>query len=162
MAGLSDNSLANLLLQTIGGPEGVTRHARSIGDGVTRLDRTEPALNTAEPGDRRDTTTPAAMLADLRTILFGEVLTAPSRQLVADWLVGNTTGNGKLRAGLPASWRVGDKTGMGGHGSTDDIAVAWPPGRSPVVIAAYLVDSPNTLDDRNAALAAVGRLVADL
>lgn len=156
----SDNTAANLLLQTVGGTAGVTSYARSIGDRMTRLDRTEPTLNTAKPGDPRDTTTPAAMLGNLNTLLFGDALAESSRKLLTDWLLANTTGGAKLRAGFPADWRVGDKTGMGSHGTTNDVAVAWPQSRSPVLVAAYLTDCAATEDDRNAALAAVGQVVA--
>jgi beta-lactamase class A len=110
----SDNTAANLLLATIGGPTGFTRYLRTLGDPVTRLDRTEPHLNAATPDDARDTTTPAAMLSNLRTLLVEtRALSAASRARLTGWLVANTTGAEKLRAGLPATWRVGDKTGMG-------------------------------------------------
>jgi beta-lactamase class A len=155
----SDNTAANLLLATLGGPAGFTQYVRSIGDSVTRLDRIEPALNSAEPGDDRDTTTPAAMLKDMQVVLLDMALTRPSRDRLVSWLVGGTTGNTKLRAGLPAGWRVGDKTGTGAHGSNNDIALAWPPSGAPVVIAAYSVGSTATEAARDAALAEVARAV---
>jgi len=155
----SDNTAANLLLATVGGPAGFTQHLRSIGDSVTRLDRVEPTLNSAEPGDDRDTTTPAAMLEDMQVILLGTALTRPSRDRLVNWLVGGTTGDTKLRAGLPTGWRVGDKTGTGAHGSNNDVALAWPPSGAPVVIAAYSVGSTATEAVRDAALAAVARVV---
>src|SRR6266487_4836041 len=61
----SDNTAGNLLLDAIGGPAGLTNFARDLGDRVTRLDRKEPELNSAIPGDERDTTTPASMLGDI-------------------------------------------------------------------------------------------------
>ena len=112
----SDNTAANLLLESIGGPVGLTRYLRSWGDSQTRLDRNEPTLNEALPGDLRDTTTPAAMLGDLETLLLGAALLPSSRDQLAGWLVANTTGHARLRAGFPATWRVGDKTGTGEHG----------------------------------------------
>lgn len=157
----SDNTAANLLLATVGGPSGLTSYLRTIGDSVTRLDRVEPALNGAVPGDPRDTTTPAAMLGDLRSLLVEGRLAADSRDRLLGWLAGNTTGDGKLRAGLPAGWRVGDKTGMGEHGATNDVAIAWPDGRAPVLIAAYLTETDATLGARNGALASVGTLVGE-
>lgn len=157
----SDNTAANLLLATVGGPAGLTAFCRSIGDRVTRLDRTEPELNTATPGDRRDTTSPAAMVANLRALLFGPRLSVGSREILIGWLVGNTTGAARIRAGLPAGWKVGDKTGTGEHGSTNDVAIVWPPGRGPVLVAAYLTESGASAADRNAALADVGRLMAE-
>ena len=156
----SDNTAGNLILAAIGGPEAVTAYARTIGDAATRLDRTETALNEAAPGDPRDTTTPAAMAADLHGLVLGTRLSAPSRDRLAGWLLANRTGAAKLRAGVPADWRVGDKTGGGGHGSTNDIAVLWPPGRPPLVACVYLTGTEAPFAERNAAIAAVGRLLA--
>lgn len=162
----SDNTAANLLLRILGGPAAVTAYARSIGDRVTRLDRIEPELNTALPGDPRDTTTPEAMADDLSRVVLGDHLSAASRAKLQSWMVKCTTGTGLLRAGVPASWRAGDKTGLGGrnnvHGDSDtrnDIAVVWPPGRAPIVIAAYLTGAQVAAKDRDDALADVGRTV---
>jgi len=156
----SDNTAANLLLGVIGGPGAITRYAASLGDGVTRLDRMEPILGEALPGDERDTTSPAAMLGNLQAILLGKALSAASRQTLEDWLVANTTGTRKLRAGLPAGWRVGDKTGSGDYGTTNDIAILWPPGRPPILVTAYFTGSTAPAAEREAALADVGRIVA--
>ena len=157
---VSDNTAANLLLAALDGPAGVTAYARALGDAVTRLDRIEPELNEAIPGDPRDTTSPAAMLANLHALVIGNVLSAPSRDQLTGWLIANQTGDARLRAGLPGSWRVGDKTGSGGRGSTNDVGVVWPPGRAPIVIAAYLTETSKPDEQRNATLAAVGRAVA--
>lgn len=107
----SDNSAANLLLKLIGGPSAVTAYARAIGDDTFRLDRWETELNTALPGDLRDTTTPAAMAASLRVLALGEALPAAQRAQWIEWLRGNKVGDKRIRAGVPAGWRVGDKTG---------------------------------------------------
>jgi beta-lactamase class A len=155
----SDNTAANLLVATVGGPPGFTRYARALGDEVTRLDRLEPQLNAAEPGDSRDTTTPAAMAANLRRVLLGDALSDGSRERLIGWMIASTTGATKLRAGFPDDWRAGDKSGMGARGATNDVAIAWPPGRPPVLIAAYLVESDAPVEVRNAALADVGRIV---
>jgi len=155
----SDNTAANLLLATLGGPAGFTQYLRSIGDSVTRLDRIEPTLNSAEPGDDRDTTTPAAMLKDLQVVLLDTALTRPSRDRLVSWLLESSTGATKLRAGLPTGWRVGDKTGTGAHGSNNDVALAWFASGAPVVIAAYSVGSTATQAARDAALAEVARVV---
>jgi beta-lactamase class A len=142
----SDNGAANLLLRQVGGPHSVTEYARSIGDTVTRLDRFEMALNENLPGDPRDTTTPDASVADLRKVLLGDALMPPSRALLMAWMKNCKTGFDRLRAGLPRSWAVADKTGTGtSTGPTsaiDDIAVVWPPGRPPIVIASYISGSP--------------------
>jgi beta-lactamase class A len=157
---VSDNTAANLILQTLGGPAGLTGYARSIGDAVTRLDRIEPDLNEAAPGDLRDTTSPAAMAADLQTLVFGNVLSTQSKDRLTGWLRQNKTGDARLRAGLPKDWQAGDKTGSGERGTTNDIGVVWRGNRDPIVIAAYLTGTSAGATERNAAIAAVGRAVA--
>ena len=131
----SDNTAGNLLLDDIGGPGAVTDYARLLGDGVTRLDRRETELNSAIPGDDRDTTSPRAIAGDLRELVLGDRLDPADRALLTDWLVRNTTGGARIRAGLPPDWRVADKTGSGSYGAANDIAVAWPPGGAPIVLA---------------------------
>jgi beta-lactamase class A len=156
---VSDNTAGNLILASLGGPDGLTAYARSLGDTLTRLDRIEPALNEALPGDPRDTTTPAAMLSNLRTLALGTVLSAASRELLTAWLVGNKTGDTRLRAGLPKDWRTGDKTGAGERGTTNDVGLVWPPQRPPIIISIYLTGTPAASEQRNATLAKVGRTV---
>jgi beta-lactamase class A len=157
---LSDNTAANLLLASFGGPPAVTSFARSIGDPVTRLDRTETTLNEATPGDPRDTTTPNAMVRNLEKVSLGNVLKPASRRQLTDWMLANTTGKPKFVAGLPADWKVADKTGSGGHGSNNDIGVLYPPAGRPVLIASYLTDTGIPNDDRNAIHADVARAIA--
>jgi beta-lactamase class A len=159
---LSDNTAGNLLLASIGGPPGLTAFARRLGDTVTRLDRNEPTLNEALPGDPRDTTSPAAMRATLRALLLGNRLSPSSRDRWLAWLQANQTGGERIRAGLPKGWRVGDKTGTGERGTANDIAIVWPPGRGPIVVTAYLTATTAAAAQRNAALAEVGRLAASV
>jgi beta-lactamase class A len=156
---LSDNTAGNLLLASFGGPAALTGYARSLGDAVTRLDRIEIELNEATPGDPRDTTSPAAMLENMRRLLAGDALSKPAREQLIAWLVACKTGNRRLRAGFPSDWRVGDKTGSGGHGAANDIAVAWPPGRAPIIVAAYLAEAAGSMEARNGVLEAVARVV---
>jgi len=157
---LSDNTAANLLLASFGGPPAVTSFARSIGDPMTRLDRTETTLNEATPGDPRDTTTPNAMLGNVEKILFGTVLASTSRAQLTDWMLANTTGKTKFVAGLPSGWKVADKTGSGEHGSNNDIGVLYPPLGKPVRIASYLTGTEIPINERNAIHAEVARAVA--
>ncbi|MEI2431547.1 class A beta-lactamase [Lysobacter yananisis] len=156
---LSDNPAANLLLPLVGNPAGLTRFLRGIGDAVTRLDRNEPELNTAIPGDPRDTTSPNAMLASMRTLLLGDTLGAASRKQLTDWLIANKTGDKRLRAGLPKDWRIGDKTGSG-NGTTNDIAIVWPTGRKPVFVVTYLTQARGEDEQRSAILADCARALA--
>jgi beta-lactamase class A len=156
---MSDNTAGNMLLSAIGGPSGLTAYVRSLGDGVTRLDRIETALNEALPGDPRDTTSPVAMAGNLHRLVLGDALLPASKEKLIAWLVGNKTGDTRLRAGLPSAWRVGDKTGSGERGTANDVAVIWPAQRKPVIVAAYLTGTEASAEQRSAALAAVGRAV---
>ncbi|WP_326616435.1 class A beta-lactamase [Streptomyces decoyicus] len=131
----SDNTAANLLLDQLGGPAGLQKALRAMGDTTTRVDRTEPALNEAKPGDTRDTSTPRALGTDLRGFVLGDALPEGRRQLLTSWLRGNTTGGPYIRAGVPSGWKVGDKTGNGGYGTRNDIAIVWPNSGAPIVVA---------------------------
>ena len=153
----SDNTAGNLLLDTIGGPIGVTKFVHSIGDEMTRLDRKEPELNSAIPGDERDTTTPAAMCADMQRLLLDDVLTESSRHQLEDWMQHNETGTLMIRAGVPKTWTVGDKTGRCGNGATNDVAIIRPPGRAPIVVAIYSIGSTSSADDHASTLAEIAR-----
>lgn len=155
----SDNTAANLLLATIGGPGGVTRFARSMGDTVTRLDRIETSLNEAAPGDPRDTTSPDAMLGNLQKVLFGDVLTRASCNQLTQWMTANKTGGERLRSALPPGWRGADKTGSSGTNTTNDIACLWPETGAPVLVTAYLTECAGPEAKRNAVLAEIGKLV---
>jgi beta-lactamase class A len=155
----SDNTAANLLLDTIGGPSGITDLARSIGDRVTRLDRNETSLNESLAGDPRDTTSPRAMASDLKSVLLGNVLSQPSRDKLTRWMEANLTGLDRLRAKLPASWRIADKTGANGEHTSNDIAVFWPAGRPPIIVAAYITQCTGPESKRAAMLAQIGELV---
>lgn len=157
---VSDNGGANLLLERVGGPKGLTRFLRETGDAVTRLDRNEPGLNSNLPGDVRDTTSPDAMVGTMKRILTGDVLQPASREKLLGWLRKSETGAKRLRAGLPAGWDAGDKTGTGVRGATVDNAIAWPPGRAPILIAAYLSGSAKPIEALEAGHAEMGRLVA--
>ena len=157
---VSDNAAANLLLARIGGPAGFTAFARRCGDPMTRLDRTETALNSNLPGDPRDTTTPLAMAGLMRSLLLGEALGAPSRGRLAGWMEGASTGRARLRAGLPAGWRVGDKTGNGANGAANDLAIAWPPGRPPILVACYQSGGTAETPARDRVYQQVARAVA--
>lgn len=153
---LSDNTAANLILKALGGPSAVTAFARSRRDAMTRLDRWEPQLNEATPGDPRDTTTPAAMTALLETVLVGDGLQRASQELLIAWLEACSTGTERLRAGLPPPWRVGDKTGTGDHGTANDIAIVWPNRPQPWLASVFVTETQAPMGERNRAIAAIG------
>lgn len=155
----SDNTAANLILDSYGGPAALTAFARQLGDSVTRLDRRETALNLPAAQIELDTTTPRAMALTVQHLATGRVLSAASRQQLAQWLLANTTGGQRLKAGLPPGWRCGDKTGTNATDS-NDIGLLWPPARPPWVVCAYLADSRASPAARDRALAAVGTLVS--
>ncbi len=157
---MSDNTAANLVLDSLGGPAGLTKFMRSIEDKVTRLDRKEPELNEATPGDPRDTTTPNAIVTSLRKLVLEDALSTTSREQLTGWLIANKVGGPLLRAGLPESWKIADRTGAGAHGSRGIVAVIWPPARKPVIAAIYVTETKRSMDERNAAFAEIGRALA--
>ena len=156
----SDNAAANLLLKVLGGPATVTAFARGIGDQAFRLDRTEPELNTSIPGDPRDTTTPAAMSDSIQRLVLGDALGAGQRDQLRTWLLGNTTSTERFLAGVPAGWKVGDKTGAGSYGSTNDVGVLWPPTGAPIVLSVYLTFPQKDARNRNDVVASATRIAA--
>jgi len=158
---VSDNTAANLLLASVGGPGAVTAFLRRNGDATTRLDRTEPTLNEARPGDPRDTSTPRAMAQALRTLALGNALSEPGRARLVQWMTANATGAKRLRAGVPSDWRVADKTGTGRLGTTNDVGLLWPPHRAPLVVVSYLTECKAPADAREAALAGVAREISN-
>jgi beta-lactamase class A len=157
----SDNTAGNLLLDVIGGPAGLTSFVRSIGDETTRLDRKEPELNSAIPGDERDTTSPAAICANMQRLLLGNVLSESSRHQLEDWLQHNETGALMIRAGVPKTWTIGDKTGRCANGATNDVAIIRPPRRAPIVVAIYSIGSTASADDRTTIVAETARTVVE-
>lgn len=156
---LSDNTCANLLLARVGGPAALTEFWRKTGDTVSRLDHNEPELNRSPPGNPQDTTTPAAMAGNIRRFVLGDVLSPASRAQLTDWMVNCKTGANRLRAGLPKTWTVGDKTGNNGKDAAGDIAVVWPKPGTPVLIAAYTQGGAPTAPQIEAVFTAIGRMV---
>jgi len=155
----SDNTAANLLLTELGGPQSITHLARSLKDDKTRLDRWEPELNTAIPGDERDTSTPRAMAHNLQHLALGDALPQAQQQQLIGWLKNSQTGAKSIRAGVPAGWTVGDKTGSGDYGTTNDLAIIWPPHGKPLLLAIYFTQPKADAEARRDVLATATRLV---
>ena len=154
----SDNAAANFLMKELGGPAAVTAYARSIGDHTFRLDRWEPELNSAIPGDERDTTTPAAMEKSLQQLMLGDALAVAQREQLVAWLKGNTTGGKRMLAGVPQDWIVGDKTGTGSYGTTNDAGVLWPANGAPIVAVVYFTQNDKDAAPRDDVIAAATRI----
>lgn len=156
----SDNTAANLLLDTIGGPAALTAFLRSLGDTTTRLDRNEPSLNSNLANDDRDTSTPSAMASSMQKLLHGKTLSLTSKEQLKAWMFGNTTGDARLKAGFDKNWLIGDKTGTGPHGAVNDIAIVYPRGMPPFVIAVFYTGSSASAEVKNKVIADVASLVA--
>lgn len=154
----SDNTAANLLLRQLGGPAAVTAFARMLGDETFRLDRSEPELNEPAPGDPRDTTTPLAMARSLGRMVLGNVLGNPERGRLVAWMQSSTTGANRIRAGIPAEWALAGKTGSGPYGIANDMAVVWPPGRAPLVLAVFTMRPARDAARREDVVAAAARM----
>jgi beta-lactamase class A len=165
---MSDGAAANLLVKRLGGPAAVTAKFREMGDTVTRLDRYEPHLGLVLSADLRDTTSPLAMAQLVRRITTGDLLQHNSRQRLLAWMQNTNTGPNRLRAGLPATWRSGNKTGTGRQEGTtnkcNDVAITFPPNKNPVIIAAYFDSGEFTQQTEarhEAVLAEVGKIAAE-
>jgi len=158
----SDNTAANIVLTAIGGPQSLTSFLRSIGDDHTRLDRYETELNEAALGDDRDTTTPAAMVATMKKLLVeDDVLSPTSQDQLKQWLIGNRVADALLRAGIPQTWTIADRTGAAGNGTRAIAAIMWPPERKPVIVAIYITETDASFDERNKAIAEIGSAITD-
>ncbi|HEV7856030.1 MAG TPA: serine hydrolase, partial [Herminiimonas sp.] len=143
-----------------GGPEAVTAFARSIDDRIFRLERWEPELNSAVPGDPRDTSTPAAMERNLHRLALGNILAPHQRKQFVAWLKGNKTGDARIRAGVPKNWIVGDKTGTGSYGTTNDVGILWPASGAPIIAAIYFTQPDNPeAPPRDDVIASVTRIL---
>jgi beta-lactamase class A len=147
----SDNTATNLLIDRIGGPQSVTDFLRAIGDGVSRLDRREPEVNTFAPGDPRDTTSPDAMVATLEVLLTGDALSLRSRAQLVDWMSGGGVTGALIRASTPEGWHVADRSGSADF-NRNIVAMVTPPNRGPYFIAIFLSDAKADFDTRNAAV----------
>ena len=159
---VSDNTAANLLISVVGGPERLTAFFRSLGDNVSRLDRIELELNSNLPNDVRDTTTPDAMSGNLKSLLVDSGALSPASQSqLTNWMLNEQNGRNRIRSSLPADWKVANKPGTSADraGATNDIAVAWPPGRAPIVISVYIDAREATPERRTMAIAEVARAV---
>lgn len=157
----SDNAAMNKLIAQLGGTVRVNDFARTLGDTTFRLDRTEPALNSAVPGDERDTTSPQAMAKSLQTLILGNALGQTQRAQLITWMKGNTTGAQSIRAGVPARWQVGDKTGGGDYGTTNDIAVIWPENHPPYILVVYFTQPEKDATARKDVLASVAKILTE-
>ncbi|MGF1755032.1 class A beta-lactamase, partial [Vibrio makurazakiensis] len=155
----SDNTAANIVLQHIGGPQGVTEFLRFTGDEVTQLDRFEPELNQAKADDRRDTTTPNAMNKTLRHILLEDVLNPDSKKQLKEWMQGNTVSDSLLRSVLPQGWSIADRSGAGANGSRGITAVIWNNEREPLIISIYLTQTNLSMPKRNQAINEIGKAI---
>ncbi|MEU5951082.1 class A beta-lactamase [Streptomyces sp. NPDC047525] len=158
----SDNTAANLLFDTLGGPKGLDAVLEELGDDVTRMDRREPDLSTWVPGEKRDTSTPRALAKDLRAFVLGDALRKGERAQLTKWLRTNTTGDHTIKAGVPKSWVVGDKTGTGSYyGARNDIAVVWPPDSAPIVVSILSNRSKKDAEPDDKLIAEAASVVVD-
>ncbi len=157
----SDNTCANLLLASVGGPAALTAFWRRLGDPTSRLDHNEPVLNRSPPGDPHDTTTPAAMAGNLRKLLLGRELSDGSQAKLIGWMVDCQTGANRLRGGLPKAWRVADKTGNNGKDASGDITLAWPAPNRPILICAYAQGGSPSPERIERLFAEIGRMVGE-
>ncbi|WP_261886321.1 class A beta-lactamase [Vibrio pomeroyi] len=158
---MSDNTAANIVLGSIGGPNGLTEFLRSMGDSKTRLDHIEPDLNHARPGDERDTTTPKTMVKTLNELVYGNVLSEESRVQLNNWMMDNKVSDGMIRSILPDGWKIADRSGAGAYGSRAITAIVWSETRAPLIISISLTETELTIPERDAVINEIGELIFD-
>lgn len=158
---VSDNTAGNVLFELAGGTRGLETDLRAIGDRVTSVDRTEPDLNTAVPGDRRDTTSPRALADSVRAYVLGTALDRADRAVLDGALRRTSTGDALIRSEVPSGWKVGDKTGSASYGTRNDVAVIRPPGRAPIVLAVLTTHDTADATTDDALVAAAAEVVID-
>lgn len=152
----SDNGAANMLMDRyINGPEGMTKFMKGLGDDKFRLDRWELDLNSAIPGDPRDTSTPKAVTNSLNMLISGDIFDAEHQKTFEEWMIGNTTGNARIRSSVPEGWVVGDKTGTcGNYGTANDHAIIWPKdSSSPMIVSIYTTRNEKDAQHSDAVIA---------
>lgn len=155
----SDNAAMNLLVKKLGGLGAMNNFFHSIGDNTSRVDRWWPDEASSIPGDLKDTSTPKMMAKNLQALVLGDILAPSQRQLLKTWMKKNTTGDTRIRAGVPKNWAVDDKTGTGDYGTTNDIGILWPPKCSPIIVAIYFTHNNKNAEPRSDVIAQVTRLV---
>lgn len=156
---MSDNTAANIVLSGIEGPAGLTAFLRENGDNVSRLDRIEPDLGEAAIGDEKDTTTPNAIVHTLDNLLYGTVLSEPSKKQLKQWMMDNKVSDSLLRSVLPQGWSIADRSGAGGNGSRGVTASVWSESQKPLIIGIYLTQTDADFDARNQAIANIGKAI---
>lgn len=112
--------------------------------------------------DPRDTTTPAAMAKLLQKLLKGQLFSPTSTRYLLGVMERTATGQDRLRAGVPAGWTVGHKTGTssthrGVAGATNDVGIARNKAGEWVILVALLRESTLAPRDRDRILADVAR-----
>lgn len=115
--------------------------------------------------DPEDGASPLAITAALAALARGELLSSASTALMLDTLSRVTSGPQRLRAGVPAGWRVAHKTGTGqelGGVATgyNDVAILTAPDGTRYTVAVMLGDTTASVPDRMALMQAVSRAVA--
>ncbi|PTO97118.1 class A beta-lactamase [Vibrio sp. 10N.286.48.B8] len=158
---MSDNTAANIVLASIGGPNGLTEFLRSTGDRKTRLDHIEPDLNHARPGDERDTTTQKTMVKTLNKLLYGSALSEESKAQLKTWMIDNKVSDGMIRSILPDGWKVADRSGAGAYGSRAITAIVWSENRAPLIISISLTETELTIPERDTVINEIGELIFD-
>lgn len=157
--GYSDNTAANLLITQLGGPQAINNFLAEIGDSVTHLDRLEPELNSAIPGDKRDTTTPVAISHTVQKLALGNVLQPASREQLIQWMRDDKVADALLRSVLPAGWSIADKTGAGAYGSRSIVSIVWPEKRKPLIVSVYITQTSASMPQSNEAIARIGKAI---
>ncbi|WP_341631693.1 serine hydrolase [Sphingomonas agri] len=145
----SDNHATDILLKDLGGPTAVHQWLRDNGVTGLRVDRTIADLlrSKRDLWDRRDSSTPVAMVDLLKRIYKSELIKPDSRNYLLDLMAKCQTGKNRIKALLPFGTPVEHKTGTL-DGLSDDVGfITLPDGRR-VAVAIFTRggnDRPRTI-----------------
>ncbi|MDW4262139.1 class A beta-lactamase [Staphylococcus saprophyticus] len=135
----SDNTANNKIMQELGGVNGLKHELVQLGDDVSEPQRLEPELNYFDPNSKADTTTPRAAAQTLNSILTSNEMNESNLSLLKQTMIENKKGDTLIKAGMPNSYTVGDKSGQAlTYATRNDLAFIYPKGQDkPIILAIY-------------------------
>jgi beta-lactamase class A len=152
----SDNRATDILLKDLGGPTAL--HDWLADNGITglRVDRTIAQLLSAKRDlwDRRDSSTPTAMVDLLKRLYKAELIKPASRDYLLGLMAQCQTGKNRMKALLPYGTGVEHKTGTL-DGLADDVGFVTMPDGHRIVIAIFTrggSDRPRTIAEATRAI----------
>ena len=133
----SDNHATDILLKDLGGPRALHGWLQDNGVSGLRVDRTIAQLlsDKRDLWDRRDSSTPVAMVDLLKRIYKAELIKPESRNYLLDLLSQCETGKNRMKAllpGVPVEHKTGTLNGL-----ADDVGFITMPDGHRIAVAIF-------------------------